>query len=183
MLIIYSEKVKNKCGRGKNKSGFIQGAPGVVRIRCMYHFNIYSLIVFEIFWIFYITITIRCQYRNLAKDKPKPEANTSQSQTLFSACSLHSPTVQQLTLSPPSLKFWYSLHFVYRHLWKEHRRAPASASFTLLHIQRKLQRRIHDGICSKWIINILSLHGNFFSVQSVWDHHSMLLSVSHETLL
>lgn len=41
----------------------------------------------------------------------------------------------------------------------------APAPFTLLHIQRKLQRRTHDGICSKCNINILSLRGEFFLSQ------------------
>lgn len=109
MLIIYNRKVKKLMWHRQRlcKSGFIQGAPGVVRIRFMCHVYVHSLIMWRYFKYF-----ISLQPLGVSSETLQ-NANLSQNPipaTLFSACSLHSSTVQQLTLSPPSLKFWYSQH-------------------------------------------------------------------------
>lgn len=60
LIIIYREKVKKEWGRIKPcKSGFIQGASGVVGIRIMCHVYIHSLIIWR-YLKYFISLAIRC---------------------------------------------------------------------------------------------------------------------------
>lgn len=149
---------KNKCGRGKLsvKVDLLRDPPVLWGQDLCRDWRLYSFYNYvEIFWIFYIAAAIRCQQRNLAKRQTSARI----SNTLFSACSFHSSA--QFSSWHCHLPHWSFdvASICLRHLWREQQRAPA---FFSLCSTFQLQRRIHDGICSKYIINILSLHGKFF---------------------
>lgn len=57
-------------------SGFIQEVPSAVMIKFMFYIQLFE---------YFISLAIRCQYRNLTKDNLKPEFTSSQPLTLF-AC-------------------------------------------------------------------------------------------------